>query len=327
MAYIFDCYDNAGGQSLTTGTVTLNLDTTRLEYPSGSSSPFDLTSDVLTISETANYIFHYRASADYSSGTPSAADTIYIYLDRDTGSGYVEVDGSRASLMPATNTTDTATATASVALAVSSGDKFRVRIVTAASATYQTIADYAGLMCWRDETGGGGGGAPTDASYLVAASDSGLSDERVAASGEGISFSSTSSGADATWALNFPGLTTYTGAGSSDFICVYDNTAKEHKKLTWSELFLVRDVQQVAGQALAAMGAPPEACIGLLEHIDANITPADLSGDRAADVVTILEDYRSNGTNAGLVDERSQIALNRAIWRIKRFQSFEDGTA
>lgn len=194
-------------------------------------------------------------------------------------------------------------------------------------ATYDASAGTIKKVLLDDLPGGGGGGAPTDASYLVAASDSTLSDERVATSGEGVSVATTSSAGTATFNLNFPGLSTYTGAGSSDFICVYDNTAKEHKKLTWAELFRLRDAQDAASSSLAAEQAWPETLIGLAEHVNANITSGDLSGDLAADAEYILQDYLDNGTNAGLDDPNSRAAIFRAIQRLKRYQAIEDGGA
>ena len=127
MATIFDCYDNAG-TSCAPGTTTLNLDTTRVDQPSGSASPFSLSSDVLTINETGYFHFVYRTAMEYASGSQSSLDAITLFLEIDTGSGYSKIDGSDVRLRAGVSNATEVTSSGMVAYSVTSGDKFRLRV-------------------------------------------------------------------------------------------------------------------------------------------------------------------------------------------------------
>ena len=84
-------YDNAGGQGVTDTAATLNLDTERLNTDDGS---FVLASDVVTINSGGKYMFTYRATVDNA-----GKNEIEAWLERDQGSGYSEVDGTKIKLI------------------------------------------------------------------------------------------------------------------------------------------------------------------------------------------------------------------------------------
>jgi hypothetical protein len=151
-----DVYDNAGGQTFTTGTITLNLDTTRINTDT---SVYNLSGDVLTVNSAIRGLIQFRVSTDVSSGT--ARSISYAWLERDTGSGYSEVDGSRVYMYNRSTASGENTGTASLILSVSAGDKFRIRVARlAGSDTIRTIADASGLMI-VDLAGGNTGPAGT----------------------------------------------------------------------------------------------------------------------------------------------------------------------
>jgi len=154
-----DVYDNAGGQTFTSGTITLNLDTTRINTDT---SVYNLTSDVLTVNSAIRGLIQFRVSTDVSSGT--ARSISFAYLERDTGSGYSEVDGSRVYMYNRSSNQGENTGTASVILSVGAGDKFRIRVARLAGTdTISTIADGSGLMI-VDLAGGNTGPAGTSGS-------------------------------------------------------------------------------------------------------------------------------------------------------------------
>jgi hypothetical protein len=150
---VFDAYDNAGGDAMGSG-VTVNLDTIRKNSSAG---VFSLSSDVLTINADGTYTFQYRVSGTLSSGTRGA---FRAYLEEDAGTGFAEVDGSRAYAYGRITTYPEGTAVGFVTLDVASGSAYRLRALDEA-ATFNTVADGSGLVVIKlgaDELGGGGGG-------------------------------------------------------------------------------------------------------------------------------------------------------------------------
>ena len=82
----FDAYDNAGGQSFSTGTITINLDTIRKDTGGG---VFTLAADEVTINVTGTYIFVYRVSLKVDVDGDGIVGR--VWLEKNA----VEVDGTR----------------------------------------------------------------------------------------------------------------------------------------------------------------------------------------------------------------------------------------
>jgi hypothetical protein len=137
----FDVYDNTGGQTFTTGTITVNLDTVRTDT---SGSVFSLAADEVTVSTTATFLVMMRVSFDQPSG--NSKSNARIFLERDSGAGFTEVDGFQAFTYVRNNAEGENTANAQGLLEVTSGDKFRIRAFReGGSSTIRTLADATGL--------------------------------------------------------------------------------------------------------------------------------------------------------------------------------------
>lgn len=138
----YDVYDNAGGQTFTTGTITVNLDTVRTDTTGG--AEFSLSGDEVTVNNTGTYLVIFRVSFDQPSGNSRAVAG--IFLERDTGSGFAEVDGFRAFTYVRNSAEGENTSNVQGILQVTSGDKFRIRALRqAGTSTIRTIADGTGL--------------------------------------------------------------------------------------------------------------------------------------------------------------------------------------
>ena len=82
-------YDNTGGQVLTSSSrAVVNLDTTM----TNDGGVFSLATDEVTVSEAGNYLVHFAIGGDLNTGT---RDNYYAYLQKDTGSGFSDVDGTK----------------------------------------------------------------------------------------------------------------------------------------------------------------------------------------------------------------------------------------
>lgn len=172
LSQVFDAYDAIGGQTFTSGTVTLNLDTAR---KNSDANIFLLTNDELTISDTAAYVFIFRVSTDINTG--SARSSSKCWLEADTGSGFSEVTGSRGYMYNRLAGPGENTATVQAVLNVSSGDKFRIRINREAGTdTVQTIANASGLTVFKFGTPGlvGTAGDPAGADTQVQFNNAGV---------------------------------------------------------------------------------------------------------------------------------------------------------
>ena len=151
----FDVYDNTGGQTFTTGTITVNLDTTRLDSGDGA---FTLASDEVTINKEGTYVITYRVSLEVvGSNTRSGGRA---WLEIDTGGGFSEVDGSRAYTYNRQQGDSENTAVAMVILDLNVGDELRVRAARQhGSGTLSTIADSSSLSIFTAGSQGAKGAA------------------------------------------------------------------------------------------------------------------------------------------------------------------------
>ncbi len=139
----FDVYDNAGGQSFTTGTITVNLGTIRKDTGGG---VFTLAADEVTINVTGTYIFVYRVSLVVSMDGDGTVGR--IWLEKNA----VEVDGTRAftynRIKGSVGGENTVTMFAIVD--VTAADVFRVRAVRHnGSNSLVTIADGSSLTIFN----------------------------------------------------------------------------------------------------------------------------------------------------------------------------------
>lgn len=91
-------------------------------------------------------------------------------------------------------------------------------------------------MAWATPSGGGGG-APTTASYLTLGTDATLSAERVLTAGAGITLTDAGAGSTLTVALNISGLTSF-GASpvGADSLALYDSVNALQKRITLANL-------------------------------------------------------------------------------------------
>ncbi len=150
----FDVYDNVGGQTFSTGIITVNLDTIRKDTGNG---VFSLASDEVTINQTGSFVFTLRVSADHDSGALQRV-TVRAWLERDS----VEVDGTSGfAYIRAADLFGTVTVVA--ILDVTAGEVFRVRAERNAVAdTLITVADGSSLTIFNTKgpKGERGEGAP-----------------------------------------------------------------------------------------------------------------------------------------------------------------------
>ena len=150
----FDVYDNTGGQTFTTGTITVNLDTTRTDSGDGA---FTLASDEVTINKDGTYVISYRFGNNVTSNTRCGAKA---WLEIDTGSGFSEIDGSLTYTYNRGVSYGENTAMAMVVLDVDAGDKVRMRADREhGSGTMTTLVDASSLSIFTAGAQGAKGAA------------------------------------------------------------------------------------------------------------------------------------------------------------------------
>jgi len=147
----FDVYDNTGGQSFTTGTITVNLDTIRKDTGAG---VFSLAADEVTINVTGTYIIGYRVSLAL---TDTEKTTARIWLEKNA----TEVDGTRGYTLGQDATSAENTATMLAIVDATSGDVFRIRVLREGGiGTLSTIADGSSLTIFNTTGAKGDQGIP-----------------------------------------------------------------------------------------------------------------------------------------------------------------------
>lgn len=114
----FDAYDNAGGQTLNTAK-TVNIDTVR-----HSDSNYSLSVDTVTINGDGDYEIVFSGTSDKTNNTRSGAR---FWLEKDTGAGFAEVDGSRCWAYNRMSSDGENTCTRTMILSLVDGDKVRLR--------------------------------------------------------------------------------------------------------------------------------------------------------------------------------------------------------
>ncbi len=137
----YDVYDDTGGQTFTDTPITLNLDKVRKD---SGNSIFTLSADTVQIDNNGVYLILIRVSitSDTSDGQSSAV----VYLERDSGGGFTEVDGTKGFIFSDTVAVGEGTCTIPIIMNVVSGEIFRIRIVReSGDDTLVTIADGSSL--------------------------------------------------------------------------------------------------------------------------------------------------------------------------------------
>ena len=136
---LYDVYDTTGGQTFTSGTITINLDTER--YNNGT---FSLVSDEVTVNTDMTAVITFRVSTTVSTG--SARSTSYAWLEEDSGSGFVEVPGTRIFMYNRLLNNGHQTATCVLIMDITSGYSYRIRCARLyGTDTLTTIADGSSL--------------------------------------------------------------------------------------------------------------------------------------------------------------------------------------
>ncbi len=149
-------YDNAGGQSIASGSfTTINLDSTLNNSDSGI---VDVASDEVTVTEDGYYQVAYQVTATLGGGTRSGFNA---KLQLDTGSGYTDIPGSQSYHYGRLVTETAGTSSATVILDLSAGDSIRIQ-GQGTSQSFATVSGASSLSITRviESTviGGGGGG-------------------------------------------------------------------------------------------------------------------------------------------------------------------------
>jgi hypothetical protein len=140
---VISAYDNLGGQTFT-GTITVNLDSVKKNT---NSSIYSLAADVVTVNQDGTFMFMYDCGLDLNSGTTTESSS---FLEEDSGSGFVEVDGSRAYAHHRSSNQATITSSVGIAFDVTAGDQFRLRAQRVdGSGTLITLADSSRLSIMR----------------------------------------------------------------------------------------------------------------------------------------------------------------------------------
>ncbi|MCA9385641.1 hypothetical protein KC717_03260 [Candidatus Dojkabacteria bacterium] len=130
---VFDVYDNTGGQNFTTA-ITINLDTIRRDQAN-----YSLAADVITVNSDGTYNITYTCS---STATQNNRTGSSCWIERDTGGGFTEVDGSRCYAYHRVTATGDDSCTRSIIEDLSAGDDFRLRTEQfTGGAVLSTLAD------------------------------------------------------------------------------------------------------------------------------------------------------------------------------------------
>lgn len=180
-------------------------------------------------------------------GTAGQARWVLVYLDKADNT-LKTVDGTVGPDVPTYTLTKPNTPSGGVACAY-------VRLAYGQTEISEADID-DGRRQWG--SGGGSGGAPTDAQYVTLATNATLTNERVLTAGDGIDLTDGGAGSTITASLDINGLTGEAAADDADTIAIYDDSAGALKKQTRANLLgsLLRPtIADAKGDLLVATAA------------------------------------------------------------------------
>jgi hypothetical protein len=119
----FEAYNTVTTTGFSTSAATVLLDQTRIN---SAPSLFSFVNSELTVNSSINALISYRVSTEISSG--SARSTSFAWIELDTGSGFAEVEGSRAFMYNRTLDSSANTGSSNILLNLNAGDKIRLRV-------------------------------------------------------------------------------------------------------------------------------------------------------------------------------------------------------
>jgi len=149
----FNAYDATGGQTFDTGTITLNLDTTR-----SNSGDFTLANDEVTITTSDTYEIIFRVSTDVSSGTWRSISK--CWLERDQGGGFVVEPGTDGFMYNRMSPEGNGSSTVPLTLTCSAGDKLRIQVSSVSGTDILTTTINASSLSISTPGGGMGPAGP-----------------------------------------------------------------------------------------------------------------------------------------------------------------------
>ena len=112
-------YDSAGSQTFT-GPVVANLDATLIN-----DDIYTLASDEIEVLDDGTYLIAMDVTHGQTTSSRTEGGAV---LQRDTGSGFIDVAGTQVRNYSRTSAQDSTTGSATITLAVSNGDKFRIQV-------------------------------------------------------------------------------------------------------------------------------------------------------------------------------------------------------
>jgi len=128
--------DNGGNQSLTSGPVTIQLDTTAVSATYASLSAFEI-----TFSEEGTYMIGHKLIYDITDTAGGTRGRLEGWLELDTGGGYSEITGSRAGVYHREAAGGSGLSCPMIPVSIGNGNKIRYRAdVTYANTNVDTKA-------------------------------------------------------------------------------------------------------------------------------------------------------------------------------------------
>jgi len=114
--------DNGGNQSLTSGPVTIQLDTTAVSATYASLSTFEI-----TFSEEGTYMIGHKLIYDITDTAGGTRGQVEGWLELDTGGGYSEITGSRAGVYHREAAGGSGLSCPMIPVSIGNGNKIRYR--------------------------------------------------------------------------------------------------------------------------------------------------------------------------------------------------------
>lgn len=121
----------------------------------GSGASYAAANGEITINDAGDYLVHGDVTTDESSGNNRSE--VEIYLERDSGAGFVRVVGSEGRIYSRLSAEGAGTASFVVPLTIAAGDKIRVRYDSTDTIEHQSKANACRLALYLvADTGGTG---------------------------------------------------------------------------------------------------------------------------------------------------------------------------